>query len=315
MRRPLIVLALLFVIAVSVIMAKAQAAEAAEKYPVSYNFLSSAVLAGTQTDADAPGSNIWTCKPTALHPRPVELVHGTCGNKNTNWQTYAPLLANNGYCVFALTYGVPAGTPPGPDQFGGIDDIARSAGQLKAFVAEVLAATGAKQVDIVGHSQGTLMPDYWLKFLGGAPYVHAYVSLAPLWHGTSLGEPQQLAAAQKGYGTSYDAPGCPACSQMSTGSTFMKKMRAGGVAVTGVHYTNIVTTHDELVSPYTSGIEPGMTNIVVQDHCATDYTEHFEIAADPVAAGYVLNALDPAHPRPVPCELVLPFEGPVPTAG
>ena len=42
------------------------------------------------------------------------LVHGTAGNKNTNWQTYAPLLANNGYCVFALTYGVTAGTPPAP---------------------------------------------------------------------------------------------------------------------------------------------------------------------------------------------------------
>ena len=85
-----------------------------------------------------------------------------------------------------------------------------------------------------------------------------------------------------------------------------------GVKVKGVTYTNIVTTHDELVSPYTSGIEPGMTNITVQDHCATDYTEHFEIAADPVAAGYVLNALDPAHPRPVPCTIVLPFEGPCP---
>ena len=37
-------------------------------------------------------------------------------------------------------------------------------------------------------------------------------------------------------------------------------------------------------SPYTSGIETGMRNIVVQSHCSTDYTEHFEIAADPVAA-------------------------------
>jgi triacylglycerol lipase len=311
-RRPIIVLGLLFLCAIGLIAAKAQAAT--QKYPVSYNFLSSAVLAGTQMNADPPGSNDWSCKPTARHPRPVVLVHGTFGNKNTNWQTYAPLLANNGYCVFALTYGVPAGTPPGPDQFGGLDDIARSAAQLKAFVAKVRSATGARQVDIVGHSQGTLMPDYWLKFLGGAPYVHAYVSLAPLWHGTNLGEPQQLSAAQKGFGQSYDAPGCPACSQMTTGSDFMKKMRAGGVAVKGVRYTNIVTTHDELVSPYTSGIEPGMTNIVVQDHCATDYTEHFEIAADPVAAGYVLNALDPTHPRPVPCTVVLPFEGPAPGA-
>ena len=76
-----------------------------------------------------------------------------------------------------------------------------------------------------------------------------------------------------------------------------------------------MTKYDELVSPYTSGIEPGMRNITVQDDCATDYTEHFEIASDPVAAGFVLNALDPAHPRPVPCTVVLPFEGPVPSVG
>src|ERR1700750_2329437 len=149
------------------------------------------------------------------------------------------------------------------------------------------------------------MPDYYAKFLGGAPYIHSYVSLAPLWHGTSLGAPQQLSQAMSVFGSqsqasSADTPGCPACSEMSTGSAFMQKMRAGRVAVKGISYTNIVTTHDELVSPYTSGIEPGMTNIVVQDHCSTDYTEHFEMAADPVAAGYVLNALDPAHPRPVP---------------
>ena len=72
-----------------------------------------------------------------------------------------------------------------------------------------------------------------------------------------------------------------------------------------------MTKYDQLVSPYTSGIEKGMRNIVVQDKCATDYSEHFEIAADPVASVVVLNALDPAHPRPVPCMVVLPFVGPV----
>jgi triacylglycerol lipase len=105
-------------------------------------------------------------------------VRGTVGNKNTNWQTYAPLLANNGYCVFALTYGVSAGTPKGADQFGGMDKIETSAKQLAAFIAKVRRATGAKRVDILGHSQGTLMPNYYAKFLGGAPYLHSYVSLA-----------------------------------------------------------------------------------------------------------------------------------------
>jgi len=303
-------------VAITTALATATTSQAAGSYPVSYNFLSSAVLAGTQMDADPPGANDWGCRPSARHPRPVVLVHGTSGNKNTNWQTYAPLLANNGYCVFALTYGVQAGTPKGPDQFGGLDKIETSAQELKVFVARVLQATGASQVDILGHSQGTLMPDYYAKFLGGAPYIHSYVSLAPLWHGTNLSAQAQITRSMKVYApSSTDMPGCPACSQMGTGSEFMQKMRAGGVAVKGISYTNIVTTHDELVSPYTSGIEPGMHNITVQDSCPTDYTEHFEIAADPVAAGYVLNALDPAHPQPVPCTVVLPFEGPAPSAG
>jgi triacylglycerol lipase len=310
-RRTLFALASLLAAAATALVTS-PASSAADQYPVSYNFLSSAVLAGTQADADPPGANDFSCRPSVRHPRPVVLVHGTAGNKNTNWQTYAPLLANNGYCVFALTYGVTAGTPKGPDQFGGMDRMETSAAQLRAFVDRVRAATGARQVDLLGHSQGTLMPTYYLKFLGGAPYVHSYVSLAPLWHGTSLGAPAQLTQTLAVFGAqSTDAPVCAACSQMSTGSAFLQKIRAGGVAVRGVSYTNIVTRYDELVSPYTSGIEAGMRNIVVQDSCATDYTEHFEIAADPVAAGYVLNALDPAHPRPVPCTTVLPFEGPV----
>lgn len=122
-------LSLFLVIAVGVAILPAAAAD---RYPVSYNFLSSAVLAGTQMDADPPGANNWSCRPTSRHPRPVVLVHGTAGNKNTNWQTYAPLLANNGYCVFALTYGVSAGTPKGADQFGGMDRMETSAQQLRA---------------------------------------------------------------------------------------------------------------------------------------------------------------------------------------
>jgi triacylglycerol lipase len=310
MRRSLTVLACLAAVAST--LAIAGMASAKEKYPVSYNFLHSAVLAGAQTNADAPGSNIWTCKPTARHPRPVVLVHGTAGNKNTNWQTYAPLLANEGYCVYALTYGVSPGTPPGADQFGGLAKMEGSARQLAAFVAKVRRSTGAAKVDILGHSQGTLMPNYYAKFLGGARYIHSYVSLAPLWHGTQAGNVQGQSMAVFGPNAT-ETPVCAACSEMSTGSAFMTKMRAGGVAVKGISYTNIVTKYDELVSPYTSGIQSGMRNITVQSKCATDYTEHFEIAADPVAAGYVLNALDPAHPRPVPCMVVLPFEGPPPS--
>ncbi|MFL6025223.1 MAG: esterase/lipase family protein [Marmoricola sp.] len=276
----------------------------ATSLPVPYNFLPAAILGGTP-NADAPGTNDWSCKPSAAHPRPVVLVHGTLGNRSTNWQTYGPLLKNNGYCVYSLTYG--ATQPiPFPGAFGGLGSMVDSAKELKSFVAKVLTATGASKVDLVGHSQGTLMPNYWLKFLGGAGKVGSYISLAPLWHGTGLAAPPaQMGAA---FPNPLDSIG-PAFGQMGTGSAFMTKMRAGGVRVAGVKYVNIMTRYDELVQPYTSGSEPGMTNIVIQDHCSQDYTEHFEIAADKNASIFVLNALDPAHPRPLVCSLVLPFVG------
>jgi triacylglycerol lipase len=284
--------------------ALAAPASGATQLPVPYQFLPPAVFGGFP-NADAPGTNDWSCKPSAAHPRPVVLVHGTFGNRATNWQTYGPLLKNNGYCVFALTYGATFPLPY-PGAFGGLGDIRDSARELGAFVDRVLAATGASQVDIVGHSQGTLMPNYYAKFLGGAPKIDHYISLAPLWHGTGTSPSSSAAPA---FGLDPEQLIGPALAQMGAGSSFIAEMRAGGVAVPGIEYLNIVTKYDELVRPYTSGIEAGMTNIVLQDRCALDFTEHFEIAADRNASVLVLNALDPAHPRPETCSLVLPFVG------
>ena len=274
--------------------------------PVPYNFLPAAILGGAP-NANAPGTNDWTCKPSAEHPRPVVLVHGTFGNRSTNWRTYGPLLKNNGYCVFALTYGTLPGLPFPVKALGGFGDIRTSAGQLRVFVDQVLTATGAEKVDLVGHSQGTLMPNHYVKFLGGAPKVQNYISLAPLWHGTNT---VPISTIIKILRLDLDAvPICTACGQMDAGSGFIAQMREGGVAVPGINYVNIMTKYDELVRPYTSGIEEGMTNIVLQDHCKLDKSEHFEIAADRNATIHVLNALDPANPRPLGCVLVLPFVG------
>jgi triacylglycerol lipase len=303
-------LTLIAVLALSVGSPAVSGASGGEKYPVTYNFLSGAVAAGYPFDADPPGANDFSCRPSKAHPRPVVLVHGTLGNKATNWQTYAPLLANNGYCVFAFTYGVAPGVSQPLDQFGGLNSIESSAQQMKRFVGKVLRRTGAAKVDVVGHSQGTVVPEYYAKFLGGRTKVRHYISLAPLWHGTGLGSQVNVIAPIFG-ANAAELPVCGACGEMSTGSSFGAKLRKGGLKLKGIRYTNIMTRYDELVQPYTSGRVRGMHNIVVQDLCATDYTEHFEIASDPVAAQVVLNTLDPSHAQPVPCMVVLPFEGPV----
>jgi triacylglycerol esterase/lipase EstA (alpha/beta hydrolase family) len=243
------------------------------------------------------GANDWSCRPSAAHPRPVVLVHGTFANKDLNWAVLSPVLAAHGYCVFALNYG---GQPGSLIQ--GIGRIEDSAAQLSAFVDQVLQATGAAQVDIVGHSQGGMMPRYYLRFLGGAAKVHALVGLAPSNHGTTLDGLATLAAQIPG-ATDLVGSACPACVQQIRDSAFLTTLNAGGDTVPGVTYTVIATRFDEVVTPFTSAFlsGPAVTNIAVQDQCWLDLVGHVGIAADPLAIHDVLNALDPAHATPVDC--------------
>lgn len=108
---------------------------------------------------------------------------------------------SRGYCVFSFTYGQVPGLP----LVAGLDKLENGAQQLSEFVDKgnydessnepficvnpiclfsipdaasffltlslVLAATGVKKLDLVGHSAGTLMPRYYLRFLGGASKV------------------------------------------------------------------------------------------------------------------------------------------------
>lgn len=43
----------------------------------------------------------------------------------------------------------------------------QSAEELDAFVDQVRFATGSDQVDLGGRSEGTVMPRWYLSFLGG----------------------------------------------------------------------------------------------------------------------------------------------------
>lgn len=288
---------------------------AAAPLPVPYQFLAGVPLEFGNPGGSAPGSNDWSCTPSAKHPNPVVLVHGTAGNRQTNWATYGPLLANEGYCVFSLTYGAHEDQPWPVNGIGAMAPMEQSAAQLGDFVDRVLAATGAEKVDIVGHSQGTLMPTYWIKYLGGEGKVDKYVSLAPLWKGEGAFDlDENLGAARAQWMDDIAptfAPLCGACTELVAGTEFMGKIRAGGVYVPGITYTNIITRYDDVVIPYTSGYEegPNTTNIILQDVCAQDFADHLSIAGEPVAATLVLNALDPAHPRPVPCVFVPPVVG------
>ena len=150
-----------------------------------------------------------------------------------NWFSLSPKLAARGYCVFALTYGVDSRAP----EFGGVIPVEQSALELKAFVRKVRRATGARKVDLVGHSEGTFMPEYWLKFLGGANKVHTYVAMTPLYQGTTLGGLSMLRDAAPTLAApliKLVAGFCGSCPEFLAGSDMVKKLNSdGGPAVPG----------------------------------------------------------------------------------
>ncbi|OKK14609.1 lipase [Streptomyces sp. CB00455] len=259
---------------------------------------------GAAQAAAAPSSgwNNWSCKPSTAHPRPVVLVHGTFGNSVDNWLGLAPYLVHRGYCVYSLDYGQLPGVP----LFNGLGPIDKSAGQLDAFVDRVLAATGSAKTDLIGHSQGGMMPRYYLKFLGGAPKVNALVGLAPDNHGTTLLGLTQLLPYFPG-AEDLISGATPGLADQIAGSAFQNKLNEGGDTVPGVTYTVIATRYDEVVTPYRSSFldGPGVRNVVLQDLCGLDLSEHVAIGlTDRIAWHEAVNALDPAHATRTTCASV-----------
>ncbi|MBH1934459.1 alpha/beta fold hydrolase [Streptomyces sp. AV19] len=250
------------------------------------------------------GWNNWSCKPSAAHPRPVVLLHGTLGNSWDNWLFLAPYLVKRGYCVFSMDYGQLPGVP----LFNGLGPIEKSAGQLSAFVGKVRQSTGAGKVDLVGHSQGGgALPRYYLQFLGGADKVGRLVGMAPSHHGTTASGFDRLVDAVPGARKAIGKL-APAAEEQLAGSEFLKKLNANGDTVPGVAYTAIVTKYDEVVTPYKSQFfsGPNTRNVVLQDLCKWDVSEHAAIGTiDRIAFHEVANALDPEHATPTTCASAL----------
>jgi triacylglycerol esterase/lipase EstA (alpha/beta hydrolase family) len=278
----------------------------ASELPVIYN--GALGYAHISSTASPPGANNFSCKPSATHPQPVILVPGTFADMSDSWQALSPLLYNHGYCVYSFNYGSYFGS--GLLGIYGTGNIVSSAEELSTFVNKVLSSTKASQVDLVGHSQGGMMPRYYLKFLGGASKVHALVGLAPSSHGTSLDGLATLASYFPG---AYAFLGvlCPACEQQTTGSSFMTKLNSGGDTVAGVAYTVIESKYDEVVTPYTSAFLTGsnVTNITLQNQCSLDLGEHLSMPYDHIADADVLHALDASEGLNPACTPVLPVIG------
>jgi triacylglycerol esterase/lipase EstA (alpha/beta hydrolase family) len=269
----------------------------ASQYPVIYNF--PVGLAESAVHPTPPGANIWNCHPTGRHPQPVVLVPGLTGSMARDWQAAAPLLADNGYCVFAFDF-----------SSQGQEAIEPAASGLSSFVDRVLAATRATKVDLVSHSEGGVIARYYLEFLGGAGKTNDLVQISPLNHGTTLYGIATL-LQQNQLASSVIGSTCAPCSEQAAGSTFMEKLNGAGDTVAGVNYTVIATRYDEIITPYQSQFLSGgnVTNILLQNQCQLDAVDHLASQYDSISLRDMLNALDPADAIPPNCHPVLPGIG------
>ncbi|MGI9404969.1 MAG: lipase family alpha/beta hydrolase, partial [Hyphomicrobiaceae bacterium] len=158
----------------------------------------------------------------------------------------------------------------------GLGDIAETAKSLVAFVDRILAATGARRVDLIAHSQGGLIARYYVKKLGGRTKVDSLIS---------LGAPH--------YGTELNVSGlCRSCGQMLVGSRFLNELNAGDDTIGSVDYTNIYTRTDLIVFPFkNSQLRNGAANVLVQSQCFFRFVSHAGLIFDGAVYSGVKDAL------------------------
>ncbi|KAI8605234.1 putative secreted lipase [Dissophora ornata] len=249
---------------------------------------------------DIAGMNDYSCQLTTAHPRPLILIHSTLLTVDSWWE-FAPVLIENGYCVFGLTYGLYP-TIPG---FGGLASVESSAQELATFADNVLTQMNVTQVDIVGHSQGGILARYWMKYLEGAGKVYRHIGISPITHGTTLDSLTIWAEAWDVFAplSAFFNVIAPSFPEMVANSTFMNELNDGGDTASGVIFSNIATKYDEVVTPYTTCFQEdtGVTNVVLQNLCALSLNEHLTMINSFVVLRFVLNQLDPSNAKTANC--------------
>lgn len=213
------------------------------------------------------------CKPAPEHPNPVIFLHGTTADSKHSIPL-ARVLKDAGYCVYSPTYGqgghgFSAFVPNG----GGQIDITKAATEVGGYVDNVLAATGASKVDLIGHSLGGLVAHTYMHKYNGYKKVHHLVGLGGSYHGTDLlGFTYILRPLMNAFPGVGGAVVGQSTEQQMTGSEFLQEMSKYPETVPGVKYTNLYLKGDTTVSPGDSATlqaVPGadVVNAAVEDLC------------------------------------------------
>jgi hypothetical protein len=213
----------------------------------------------------------------------VLLVPGTTLNPKTDFSYgWEPALTKLGwsYCTVGL---------PG----NAMGDI-QTAGEYVVYAIRTMHARYGRRIDIVGHSQGGMVPRWALRFWPDTrAMVDDLVGLSPSNHGTVDANGVCV------------APCAPSIWQQRKGARFLAALNSYQETFPGISYTDVYTLTDEVVVPNfgpaaSSSLHGGggaITNVPIQQVCPTDATEHIGIGIyDNTAYQLALDAL--SHPGP-----------------
>jgi hypothetical protein len=179
------------------------------------------------------------------------------------------------------------------------------AGEYMVNALRTMARTSGRRVDVLGYSQGGMLPRWALRFWPDTrSLVGDLVALDPSNHGT-------LDADAVCQGSCS-----PADWQQASDAHFESALNSGVETFAGINYTVVFSRTDEVVFPNldasgSSSLHTGggrIANIAVQDICPNDSSEHLAMGSyDAVAYALAVDAFthpgtaDPARVGPAVC--------------
>ncbi|CCK31717.1 secreted lipase [Streptomyces davaonensis JCM 4913] len=183
---------------------------------------------------------------------PVVFVHGL-SSSSSSWDDWIADFKADGYTsseLYAFSY-------------DWSQSNATTARQLATYINTVRTQTGAAKVDLVVHSMGALGSRYYLKNLSGTTYVDDFVSTAGTNHGTTT------------------AGWCSwlytSCAEMYTGSSFLTSLNSGDETPGSVSYASYWSNCDDALTPDTTAILSGATNVEVGCISHTDMNNDYGV--------------------------------------
>ncbi|QGU05835.1 esterase/lipase family protein [Corynebacterium comes] len=226
------------------------------------------------------------CVPSPAHPNPVVYFHGT-GTQSNEFADSARFLRDQGFCLWTRHYGTDSDTirnnVPGHNGLGPVDD---AADELAAFVDEVLATTGAGQVDLVGYSLGGTLTKVYIQGRDGAGKVGRSISFGATYRGTDLVGVTHVAgsALNANRGSAEYLIGASTFDQFE-GSEFIARVNDLPDTTPGIIYTAFYTPSETVATPYTTSmLQPvdgtSVANVDMEAACGRTFT-HRDLPRSP----------------------------------